>query len=515
MFPISTDEPYFPASMREPPPLDRALQTGPPAPRLALLISPFYRKDPCGSFAKHVLTPSLALTSIAGATPPEWTVRMWDENLLQGPPPGDPFPAVVGITVHLTFARRAYELASWFRSRGAKVVLGGPHVLACPDEVAPHADAIALGEGVQLWPRILRDAARDELRPRYEGSFQQPFGLEPLPRRSILPQRDFLTTASLTATRGCHNRCGFCHLSTRGLRMPYQRRDVAQVVAEIEALDEPYAVFVDNNLGSDPAYLRRLCRALRPLRTIWSAAVTLDVADDPDLVREMARAGCNGVFIGLETLEAANLDDAGKRCPRPEAYAQRIEVFHHHRIQVNGSFVFGFDHDGPGVFRKTVEWIERTRLACATFHILTPYPGTPLFRRLEAEGRLFHRDWDLYDTAHAVFQPAGMTPEQLEEGYRWCYRRLFSHASILRRRPTRTSDLPSYLAGSYLYKHANRLWPGAIRRRWTRTLWRPLLHAARLRQRRVTAAIERQGAPGAVEHGPTFGGLGCPRSEAA
>ncbi len=489
MFATPSYEPYFPTSMREAPPLDGSRETPPPTPRHALLISPFYRKDPCGSFAKHVLTPSLALTSIAGATPPGWEVRMWDENLLQGPPPAEPFPAVVGLTVHLTFARRAYELGRWYRDRGARVVMGGPHVMACPDEVSAHADAIAVGEGVQLWPRILRDAERGELKPRYEGSFHRPFREEPPPRRSILPRRDFLTTASLTATRGCHNRCGFCHLSTQGLRMPYQRKDVGQVVAEIAAMDEPYAVFVDNNLGSDRAYLRDLCRALRPLRTIWSAAVTLDVADDASLVREMARAGCNGVFIGLETLEAANLDEAGKRCPRPEAYARGVEVFHRHRIQVNGSFVFGFDHDGPEVFRRTVEWIERARLACATFHILTPYPGTPLFRRLEAEGRLFHREWDLYDTAHAVFRPAGMTPRQLEEGYRWCYQRLFSHRSILRRRPTRTSDLPSYLAGSYLYKHANRLWPWAIRRRWTRALWRPMLHAARLRQRKVSEGI--------------------------
>jgi radical SAM superfamily enzyme YgiQ (UPF0313 family) len=124
---------------------------------MVLLINPFYRKDPRASFGKHVLTPSLALTSIAGATPSHWEVTYWDENLIQGPPPSDPFPQVVGITVHLTFARRAYELADWYRARGARVVLGGLHVLSCPDEAAAHADAIAVGEGVQLWPRILDD----------------------------------------------------------------------------------------------------------------------------------------------------------------------------------------------------------------------------------------------------------------------------------------------------------------------------------------------------------------------
>ncbi|MDP7113168.1 MAG: radical SAM protein [Myxococcota bacterium] len=505
-------EPFFPPSMDQPPELDRRRATPPPTPRTALLISPFYRKDPYGSYAKHVLTPSLALTSVAAATPPDWSVRLWDENLLQGPPPADPFPALVGITVHLTFARRAYELAAWYRKRGAQVVLGGPHLLACADEAAAHADAIAVGEGVQLWPRILRDAERGALRPRYDGDFRAPFGGEPAPARELLPRRDYLTVASLTATRGCHNRCGFCHLSTRGLQMPYQRREPAAVAAEIATLDEPYAVFVDNNLGSDFDYLRALCRELRPLKRIWSAAVTLDVAQQPGLVGEMARAGCNGVFIGLETLEAANLDEAGKRCPRPAEYARGVEVFHRHRIQVNGSFVFGFDHDGPEVFEQTVAWIERTRLACATFHLLTPYPGTPLFRRMEAEGRLLHRDWERYDTAHAVFRPRRMTPAQLEAGYRRAYRRLFSHRSILRRRPVRTGDVPSYLVGSYLYKHANRVWPHAIRHRWTRALWRPLIHGARLRQQGVVRELDRDA--GAAVATPAEPGS-CPRLAAA
>ena len=128
--------------------------------------------------------------------------------------------------------------------------------------------------------------------------------------RSILPRQSFLTTTSLIATRGCHNRCGFCYLATDGLHMPYLVRDVEQVVAEFAADEQPYAVFIDNNLGSRPEYLRRLCRALRPLEKIWSAAVTIDVTDDPSLVREMALAGCTGVFVGFESLQGDNLDDA-------------------------------------------------------------------------------------------------------------------------------------------------------------------------------------------------------------
>jgi radical SAM superfamily enzyme YgiQ (UPF0313 family) len=269
-----------------------------------LLINPFYPKDCHASFGKHVLTPTLALTSIAAATPVYWQVRYWDENLLQGPPPSEPFPQVVGITVHLTFARRAYELADWYRSRGALVIMGGLHVLSCPDEVAPHADAICIGDGVQAWPRILADVEAGELLPIgvtgrsarvYRGDFRRPYQLDPAPRRALVDRRAFLTTTSLIATRGCHSRCGFCYLATDGLHMPYQMRDPAEVAAEFAADDQPYGVFTDNNLGSKPQYLRALCRHLRPLQKIWSAAVSLDVTDDPQTVREMALAGCTGV----------------------------------------------------------------------------------------------------------------------------------------------------------------------------------------------------------------------------
>ena len=472
---------WLPEEMRTPPRLDPGLPAAPIEPRLALLINPFYPKDAHASFGKHVLTPTLALTSIAGATPPEWTVKYWDENLLQGPPPSDPTPGVVGITVHLTFARRAYALAAWYRARGSRVVLGGLHVLSCPEEAAPHADALAIGDGVQLWPSILRDAEDGRLKPVYRATYENAYRDDPPPRRDLLPRGSFLTTSSLIATRGCHNRCGFCYLSTDGLKMPYRVRDVEQVAREFLDDDQPYGVFIDNNLGSRPEYLRSLCRALAPLGKIWSAALTLDVTDDPTLVREMALAGCTGVFIGFESLSDDNLKEARKRTPRTEDYARRVALFHDHGIQVNGSFVLGFDQDGKDVFVKTAEWIEENRLECATFHILTPYPGTPLFRRLEGEGRLLHRDWSLYDTAHVVFRPREMTEEELAQGYAWLYRRLFSHRSIWRRRPHDWRAVAPYLAMSYLYKRSNRFWHFLIRRNLTSAVWRPLVELTRRR----------------------------------
>jgi len=467
--------------MSRPPLLDAAIVVGPIQPRYALLINPFYPKDPNASFGKHVLTPTLALTSFAATTPEHWGVRYWDENLLDGRPPFEPLPEVVGITVHLTFAKRAFELAHWYRSRGSKVVLGGLHVLSCPEECAPHADALAVGDGVQLWPRILADVELGKLQSQYMATYENDYRDDPAPRRSLLPRRSFLTTTSLIATRGCHNRCGFCYLATDGLRMPYRMRDPAQIAAEFQADDQPYAVFVDNNLGSNREYLLRLCHSLRPLNKIWSAAVSIDVTDDPDLIRNMALAGCTGVFVGFESLTDENLSDARKKTPKTADYARRVRMLHDHGIQVNGSFVLGFDHDRKDVFTRTAHWVEENRLECATFHILTPYPATPLFKQMEAAGRLLHRDWTLYDTAHAVFRPKYMSPDELEQGYEWIYRQLFSHTSIWRRRPEDWRSVAPYLAMSYLYKRSNRFWHLLIKHHLVHAVWRPMVELTRIR----------------------------------
>jgi len=491
---------WIPREMTAAPALEDAARPGPVESRYALLINPFYPKDANASFGKHVLTPTLALTSFAATSPPHWRVEYWDENLLHGRPPYDPMPEVVGITVHLTFAKRAYELADWYRARGSKAILGGLHVLSCPDECAPHADALALGDGVQLWPRILRDIEAAQLQTRYVATYENDYLDDPSPRRSVLPRRSFLTTTSLIATRGCHNRCGFCYLATDGLRMPYRMRHPQQVVEEFKADDQPYAVFVDNNLGSRRDYLHALCAALQPLNKIWSAAVTIDVTDDPSLIRAMALAGCTGVFIGFESLSDNNLADSRKKTPKTSDYARRVRMLHGYGIQVNGSFVLGFDNDRKDVFARTAEWIEDNRLECATFHILTPYPATPLFRQMEAEDRILHRDWTLYDTAHAVFRPKHMSPGELEQGYAWIYQRLFSHASIWRRRPEQWPAVPLYLAMSYLYKRSNRFWHLLIKHDLVHPVWNPLVEMTRWRhvryRRQLDQAVADQGSPG-------------------
>ena len=468
--------------MTRPPLLDPAILAGPVQPRYALLINPFYPKDPNASFGKHVLTPTLALTSFAATTPEHWQVQYWDENLLDGRPPFAPMPEVVGITVHLTFARRAFELAQWYRSRGSKVVLGGLHVLSCPEECAPYADALAVGDGVQLWPRILADVEAGCLRPKYAATYESDYREDPAPRRSILPRQQL----SHHHQPDCHSRLSqpvrlllpgdrwFAHaLSNAGSRRRSPRNSWR--------MSNPTPSSSTTIWDPTAEYLRELCHALRPLNKIWSAAVSIDVTDDPGLIRAMALAGCTGVFVGFESLTDENLSDARKKTPKTADYARRVRMLHDNGIQVNGSFVLGFDHDRKDVFTRTAEWIEENRLECATFHILTPYPATPLFRQMEAEGRLLHRDWALYDTAHAVFRPKHMTPEELEQGYAWIYQRLFSHASIWRRRPADWRSVAPYLAMSYLYKRSNRFWRLLIKYHLVHAVWRPLVELTRLR----------------------------------
>ena len=375
-------------------------------PRYALLINPFYPKDANASFGKHVLTPTLALTSIAATTPEHWRVEYWDENLLDGRPPFAPMPEVVGITVHLTFAQRAYELARLVSGAGRKVVLGGLHVLSCPEECAPHADALAVGDGVQLWPRILRDVEAGCLQPRYAATYENDYRDDPAPRRSLLPRqqlsdhhqpdRHARLPQPLRLLLPRHRRPAHAvsDARSRSRSSPSSRRTASPTPSSSTTISARAATICANSVA-----------ALRPLNKIWSAAVTIDVTDDPSLIRDMALAGCTGVFVGFESLTDDNLADASKKTPKTADYARRVRMLHDNGIQVNGSFVLGFDHDRPDVFARTAEWIEENRLECATFHILTPYPARRCSGRWKRRAACCTATGRLYDTAHAVFPP--------------------------------------------------------------------------------------------------------------
>jgi len=265
------------------------------------------------------------------------------------------------------------------------------------------------------------------------------------------------------------------------MKIPAAVKQPCRIIEEIRSEKTKFVVFVDNNLGSNKSYLRALCRELMNLDIIWNAAVSLDVTDDPSLIAEMAISGCTGVFIGFESLNYMNIKGARKKSPNSIEFANRVKIFHDVGINVNGSFVFGFDHDTKNVFDDTFGWIEVNKLACATFHILTPYPNTPLFKQLESEDRLLHKDWEKYDTSQVVFQPKHMSCEELKFGYDSIYRNLYSLSSTWKRRPEKITSVSAYLLASILYKKSNVLWHFLIKNRLTNIVWAPLIELSRLR----------------------------------
>jgi len=223
-------------------------------------------------------------------------------------------------------------------------------------------------------------------------------------------------------------------------------------------------VFFDDNLMVDKAYGKALCRALIPLRVRWRCASSIELGYDQETVKLMAQAGCESVFIGLESINAKSLQESFKHQNIRQDYPQLIDVFHQNGIMINSSFVFGFDHDTKDVFAQTLEFAVAVKLASINFHILTPYPGTTLFRRFVAEGRILTYMWDKYDTAHVVFQPSQMSPEELQEGYYWIYKEFYSWPNILKRMPDGITQKPRFLSFNIGLKKMNKLWDFLIRR---------------------------------------------------
>jgi radical SAM superfamily enzyme YgiQ (UPF0313 family) len=248
---------------------------------------------------------------------------------------------------------------------------------------------------------------------------------------------------------------------------PFRKRSVRSIVRQITVLrdaGQPYVVFFDDNLTVDRKFARALCEALKGMGMRWRCAASVEVAYDDDLLRLLAESGCESLFIGLESVNTRSLDEAAKHQNRVRDYERLIAAIQRHGIMINASFVFGFDHDGPEVFQETLDFAVRNKLDSINFHILTPYPGTGLFKRLEAEGRILTTDWDRYDTAHAVFRPALMTPQELERGYAWIYHEFYSWANILRRIPAGSLERKvRFLVFNIALKKANWLWNVLIR----------------------------------------------------
>ncbi len=392
---------------------------------------PLYRHRG-GIFRRSLRYAPLTLTTLASLVPeeldPEFTLV--DEGIDDVDLDLD--ADVIGMTVITGTAPRAYELAAHFRSRGIPVILGGPHVTLVPDDAQPHADSIVVGYAEDTWPELLRDLAAGRLRPRYVQDPGLSLAGRPFPRRDLLPGRRFLTNNVFEATRGCIHNCDFCVVPAAWGRKPYQK-PVEDVVADIRQYRARKLIFVDLNLIADRAYAARLFEALTPLRVQWYGLSTVLLADDLPLLKLAARSGCRGLLLGFESIVAGNLRDSSKVFNKPAQFNRVVELLHSHGIAVYGCFVFGMDHDTPDVFLQTARFAVEAGIDLPRFAIVTPFPGTALHQRLEREGRILTRNWELYDGQHVVFQPAQMSVQQLQEGTERAWRHAYSIPSIARR----------------------------------------------------------------------------------
>lgn len=418
-----------------------------------VLISPkgpLYRHRG-GIFKRSLRYAPLTLTTLAALVPSELRadLRLIDEGIEDVDPALD--ADLVGMTVITGTARRAYELAAHFRTRGIPVVLGGPHVTLVPDDAQPHADAVVVGYAEETWPQLLRDFAAGRLQRRY---VQRPgLTLDNLPfaRRDLLPRRRFITNDVFEATRGCVHSCEFCVVPSAWGLKPYQK-PVEDVVADIRQKGARKLIFIDLNLIADPSYAARLFEALIPLRVQWYGLATTLLGEDPPLLALAARSGCRGLLIGLESLSSKNLRDTRKGFNSPQKYRDLVKALHRHGIALQGCFVFGLDQDTPSIFLETARFVVDTRIDLPRFAVVTPFPGTPLFTRLEKEGRILTRNWELYDGQHVVFQPAQMSVEELQQGIETAWRFAYSARSIVRRIRSSPSPWPVRIGANLAYR---------------------------------------------------------------
>ena len=372
----------------------------------------------------------ITMPYLAAFVPAHWTVRHVDEAVEAVD--FEVAAELVAITFHTPSAAHAYETADRFRRRGTTVVLGGPHVTLLPDEAQAHADVVFVGEAEEHWPRFLAAFECGRHRPRYECAEPPSLERAPMARQDLYHRRDH-TAGVLFATRGCSFRCEFCAVAVM-YRSRLRRRPVADVAREYASFPGRVIILWDDNIAGDLAYAKELFRALAPYRKWWSSQASIHAADDDSFLELAARSGCKQLFLGLESVCQASMNAAGKGFNRVDQYARAIARIHAHGIAVQAGIVFGFDHDTPAVFEETLDFLEAVGVQNATFNVLTPYPGTPLFTRLDSEGRILTRDWSQYNgRVNVVYRPRHMSPEDLLAGFRYANRRFYSLRSILRR----------------------------------------------------------------------------------
>lgn len=416
---------------------DFAARASPPTLLAVIKIALISPKGPLyrhrgGIWKKSLRYQPLTLTTLAALVPADVPaeLELIDEGIENVPL--DLEADLIGLTVITGTARRAYELADHFRARGISVVLGGPHVTLIPEDAEPHADAVVVGYAEDTWPELLRDFVGGRMKKIYRQAPGLDLAGRPFARRELLPNRHYLTSDVFEATRGCVHSCDFCVVPTAWGRKPLQK-PVEEVVADIRQQRARKLIFVDLNLIAHRGYALELFKALIPLRLQWYGLATVLLADDPELLDLAARSGCKGLLMGLESISIANLKQNHKGFNSPESYAHVVERLHAHGIALQGCFVFGLDDDRSDVFLKTARFAVEAGIDLPRFAVVTPFPNTQLYKRLEAEGRLLTKDWELYDGQHVVFQPKHMSVEELQTGIEAAWKHAYSVPSIIRR----------------------------------------------------------------------------------
>ncbi len=428
-------------------------------PALTEAKGPFWRP------IKYSLFPPLGLATLAGYLDDSDEITLQDEHveILDL----DDEPDLVVIQVYITSAYRAYELADHYRRKGAYVALGGLHVTSLPEEAAQHADTIFLGPGEDTWPTFLADFRAGQPGKIYRSQVRTLAELPPI-RRGLIKRHLYLVPNSIVVSRGCPHTCDFCYKEAffEGGKSFYTQT-VDAALAEIERLPGHHLYFLDDHLFGQARFASALFEGMRGMGRLWQAAGTVQSVLRPGLLEKAVACGLRSLFVGFETLNPNNLREQNKYQNLNRDYSAAIRRLHDLGVMINGSFVFGMDNDDETVFDRTVEWAVAEGIETATFHILTPYPGTALYQRMAAQGRLLHSNWDLYDTRHVVFHPAKLTPENLEAGYWRAYHDFYRWGSIFKGASTK-ADLTRrlrHVAYAGGWKKFEPLWDWVIRAR--------------------------------------------------
>jgi radical SAM superfamily enzyme YgiQ (UPF0313 family) len=426
-------------------------------PALTEATSPFFRP------IKYSLFPPLGLATLAAYLSPDDEIEIQDEHV-ERLNLGDT-PDLVVIQVYITSAYRAYRIADHYRRKGVPVALGGLHVTSLPKEALPHADVIFLGPGEDTWPQFLADFRKGQTRRIYQSRLRTLEALPPI-RRDLIKRRLYLVPNSIVVSRGCPHVCDFCYKEAffAGGRSFYTQT-VDAALAEIERLPGRHLYFLDDHLFGDKRFATALFDGMRGMGRLWQAAGTVNAVLTSGLLEKAVAAGLRSLFVGFETLNPTNLVEQHKYQNLRRDYAQATDRLHDLGVMINGSFVFGMDGDDESVFERTVDWAIERGIETATFHVLTPYPGTPLHSRMVAQGRIATENWDLYDTRHAVFRPALMSGDALERGYQRAYRHFYRWRSIVRGAAAHDSVLAGLRHAAYAagWKKFEPMWDLVIR----------------------------------------------------